>query len=79
MPKRGRPGIKVLRQIDLAEVEREMRFAMKNHEPRYLERLQALKYLAAKKSRVQIGKLLDRRQETILHWIHLWNTGALLY
>lgn len=76
MPKRGRPRIQVTKPINIIEVDAEIKLAMKEHDPRYLERLQALKYLAQNKSRERVSQLLDKRQETILDWIHLWNTGG---
>ena len=50
MPKRGRPRIQVTRLINIIEVDAEIKLAMKEHDPQYLERLQALKYLAQKKA-----------------------------
>ncbi len=74
--KRGRPPVVITRPIDLDALDKEVKKARRERDPRYLERLYALRYFAAGKSREQVAKLVGRGSTTILQWMKLWNEGG---
>lgn len=73
MHKRGRPGAKLTRAVNKSEIEEKIVETRRVNNLRYLERLQAIRYLNEGKNRFEIADLLQRCQESILHWMKLWN------
>lgn len=76
MTKRGRPPVVLERPIDPEEFQAEIRRARRDKMVRYLERLQALQWLAQGRTRAEICDLLQRSDVTIRKWLTLWNQGG---
>jgi len=76
MTKRGRPPVVLQRPINLKEFQAEIRRARRDKIIRYLERLQALQWLAQGRTRAEVCELLQRSDVTIRKWMTLWNQGG---
>jgi len=71
-----RPPLTLRRPVNIAEMDRQIKKAIKEGNTRYMIRLQAIKMLAQGHDKKDIAKTLGISTRTLNRWIHLWNNGG---